>query len=67
MGVYNITAKFSKHYSAVLRYACPGVYGAMDSDKKIFKLVWRCHQLLSGFLANGHSYIDPLLNSYGQV
>ena len=23
---------------------------------KIFKLVWRCQQILSGFVANGHLY-----------
>ena len=30
------------------------VHGATGYDQKCFKLVWRCHQLLSGFLANGH-------------
>ena len=33
----------------------PVVHGAMGAaNKKKFKLVWRCHQLLSGFLAKGH-------------
>ena len=32
----------------------PAVHGAMGCGKKIFKLVWRCHQLLSWFLAKGH-------------
>ena len=27
---------------------------AKERKKKSFKLVWWCHQLLSGFLANGH-------------
>ena len=31
----------------------PAVLGAMDSGQKSFKLVWRCHQLLSWFLAKG--------------
>jgi hypothetical protein len=26
----------------------------MDCGQKSFKLVWRCHQLLCGFLVNGH-------------
>ena len=26
----------------------------MDCGQKSFKLVWRCHQLLSGFLAKDH-------------
>ena len=32
----------------------PAVHGAMGCSQKSFKLVWRCHQLLSGFLAKGH-------------
>ena len=32
----------------------PAVHGAMGCGQKSFKLVWRCHQLLSGFLAKGH-------------
>jgi hypothetical protein len=33
----------------------PAIYGATDSgQKKSFKPVWQCHQLLSGFLAKGH-------------
>ena len=27
---------------------------SMDCGQKSFKLVWRCHQPLSGFLAKGH-------------
>ena len=34
--------------------ANPAVPGAMDWGQKTFKLVWRCYQLLSGFLVNGH-------------
>ena len=30
------------------------VHVAMGCSQKSFKLVWRCHQLLSGFLAEGH-------------
>ena len=30
----------------------PVVYRAMDCGQKIFKLMWRCNQLLSGILAN---------------
>jgi hypothetical protein len=30
------------------------VHGAMGCDQKSFKLVWWCHQVLSGFLANGY-------------
>ena len=32
----------------------PAVHGAMGCGQKSFKLVWRCHRLLSGFLAIGH-------------
>ena len=32
----------------------PAVHGAMGYKQKSFKLVWRCHQLLTGSLANGH-------------
>ena len=32
----------------------PVVHGAMGCGLKSFKLVWRCHQLLTGFLANYH-------------
>ena len=32
----------------------PTVHGTMGFGQKSFRLVWRCHQLLSGFLANGH-------------
>ena len=31
----------------------PVVHGAMGCDQKSFKLVWRCYQLLPGFLAKG--------------
>ena len=30
------------------------VHGTMHWGKKSCILVWRCHQLLPGFLANGH-------------
>ena len=30
------------------------VHGAMSCSQKSFKLVWRCHQLLFGFLTKGH-------------
>ena len=30
------------------------VHGAMGCAQKSFKPMWRCHQLVSGFLANGH-------------
>ena len=30
------------------------VHGAMGCGQKSFKLVWWCHQLLSGLLADGH-------------
>ena len=33
------------------------VHGAMCCSQKSFKLVWRCHQFLSGFLANENSFI----------
>ena len=32
----------------------PVPHGAMGCGQKGFKLIWRCHQLLSGFLAKGH-------------
>ena len=32
----------------------PVVDGVMGCDQKSFKIVWRCHQLLSRFLAKGH-------------
>ena len=31
------------------------VHGAMGCREKNLQYVWRCHQLLSGFLAKGHS------------
>ena len=31
----------------------PVVHGTMGCGQKSFKLVWRCHQLLSGFLVKG--------------
>ena len=43
----------------LLQYRLPqsshgsAVHGAMGCDQESFKLVWRCHQLLSGFLAKG--------------
>ena len=40
----------SKFISSI---SCP-VHGAMDYRQKMFKLVWRCHHLLSCFLAKGH-------------
>jgi hypothetical protein len=30
------------------------LHGAIKCGQKSFKVVWRCHQLLSGFLVNGH-------------
>jgi hypothetical protein len=30
------------------------LHGAMDCDQNSCMLVWRCHQLLSGFLTNDH-------------
>ena len=35
-------------------WAAVAVHGAMDCGQKSFKLVWRCHQLLPGFLTKGH-------------
>ena len=35
----------------------PVVHRTMGRGKKIFKLVWRCHQLLSGFLAKSKEMI----------
>ena len=35
----------------VIRFSSPV---AMSCGRKSFKLVWRCHQLQSGFLAKGH-------------
>ena len=32
----------------------PAFHGAISCSKKRFKLVWRCHQLLFGFLAKSH-------------
>ena len=40
----------------IMKRKLPAVHGAMDCGQKSFKLVWRCHQLLSGFLA-----IDQLI------
>ena len=34
--------------------ATTAVHGTMGWGQKILKLMWRCHQLLSGFLAKGH-------------
>ena len=37
------------------KYLCPPVvHGAMAFGQKNFQLVWRCRQLLFGFLAKGH-------------
>jgi hypothetical protein len=36
----------------------------MHYSQKGFKLVWRCHQILSGFLANDHfpqSHVSQLM------
>ena len=30
------------------------LHGDMDCGQNSFKLVWRCYQIQSGFLANGH-------------
>ena len=35
----------------MLNVFCATVHGAMGCGHESFKLVWRCHQLLSGFLA----------------
>ena len=32
----------------------PVVHGAIGCGQNRFKLVWRCHQFLSGFLGKGH-------------
>ena len=37
------------------KFPLPLVHGVMGCGQKSFKLVWRCHQLLSGFLIKGHS------------
>ena len=40
--------------SGNVRNATTVAHGAMDSDKKSFRLVWQCHHLLSVFLAKGY-------------
>ena len=40
--------------SACVYYTLPTVNGAMGCGEKCFKLIWRCNQLLSGFLAKAH-------------
>ena len=35
-------------------FAVPTVHGAMDCGQENFKLVWPCHQLLFGLLAEDH-------------
>ena len=48
--------------SIIFLYYCSGVFfifspvdhGAIRCCQRSFKLTWRCHQLLSGFLVNGH-------------
>ena len=37
-----------------MQYILPVVHRVMDRGQKSFKLMWRCHQLLSGFLVTGH-------------
>jgi hypothetical protein len=37
-------------------YTLLSVHGAMGCGQKSLLLVWRCHQLLSGFLAKGHLF-----------
>ena len=41
--------------------AYSAVHGAVNRSQKSFKLVWRCHQLLYGFLAKG--YLSPSVTS----
>ena len=41
----------TSRYFLVRRPSCPWSHGLRP---KKFQLVWRCHQLLSGFLAKGH-------------
>ena len=41
------------------------VYGAMGCGRKSFKLVWLCHQLLSGFLVEGYLPRVSLLSAKG--
>ena len=47
----------------------PAAHGAMGCGQKSFKLVWRCHQLLSGFLAKDHlpRVSRPLPRSLNEV
>ena len=44
--------KYLFSYSSVKQ--CENVHEAIGCGQKSFKLVWRCHQLLFGFLAKGH-------------
>ena len=53
---YVVLPKFLVHCSHFSEWFSHSlvVHGAMGCGQWSFKLVWRCHQLLSGFLAKGH-------------
>ena len=42
------------HTKLIYKYIRPVVHRSMGCSQKNFKLVWQCHQFLSGFLAKGH-------------
>ena len=46
-----ITNPSKLYYTIFHYYKWPVVHGVMGCNQKTFKLVWQCHQLLSGFLA----------------
>ena len=48
-----ICVVYSTLYLLSMKYfhVMPIFHGAMGCDQKNLKLVWQCHQLLSGFLA----------------
>ena len=55
--IYSDSSCFNKSYFMFLpgekcSFFC--VLGAIVCGHKSFRLAWRCHQLLSGFLAKGH-------------
>ena len=53
-GISETTVVHWKHNGSFTCNSLPAVHGAMGCGQKCFRLVWRCHQLLSGFLARGH-------------
>ena len=53
-GIVLMYGRESQTMFTSIQVSLPVVHGAMDCGQESFKVVWWCHQLLSGFLAKGH-------------